>query len=177
MHAISIRISKMQFLVLTMLLVFLCASSAQSAARAAQERTIHVPAAKIYAQKVVNETLAAHSEIMGLEISATHPKKNECTTIASDEELGIGEKCDQDEYDVMKSGKPFADKTTEHGQEFYDVNVPIHDANGKVVAIIGVDFKPDPKQTADQASQQAQQIAKEIEAKVSSIDKLYEPIS
>src|SRR6516164_2042349 len=177
MHAISIRISKMQFLVLTMLLVFLCASSAQSAARAAQERTIHVPAAKIYAQKVVNETLAAHSEIMGLEISATHPKKNECTTIASDEELGIGEKCDQDEYDVMKSGKPFADKTTEHGQEFYDVNVPIHDANGKVVAIIGVDFKPDPKQTADQASQQAQQIAKEIEAKVSSIDKLYEPVS
>ena len=177
MHAISIRISKMQFLVLTMLLVFLCASSAQSAARAAQERTIHVPAAKIYAQKVVNETLAAHSEIMGLEISATHPKKNECTTIASDEELGIGEKCDQDEYDVMKSGKPFADKTTEHGQEFYDVNVPIHDANGKVVAIIGVDFKPDPKQTADQASQQAQQIAKEIEAKVSSRDKLYEPVS
>ena len=177
MHAISIRISKMQFLVLTMLLVFLCASSAQSAARAAQERTIHVPAAKIYAQKLVNETLAVHSEIMGLEISAVHPKKDECTTIASDEELGIGEKCDQDEYDVMKSGKPFADKTTEHGQEFYDVNVPIHDANGKVVAIIGVDFKPDPKQTADQASQQAQQIAKEIEAKVSSIDKLYEPVS
>ena len=177
MHAISIRISKMQFLVLTMLLVFLCASSAQSAARAAQERTIHVPAAKIYAQKVVNETLAAHSEIMGLEISATHPKKNECTTIASDEELGIGEKCDQDEYDVMKSGKPFADKTTEHGQEFYDVNVPIHDANGKVVAIIGVDFKPDPKQTAAQAADAAQQIAKEIEAKVSSKEKLYEPVN
>ena len=177
MHAISIRISKMQFLVLTMLLVFLCASSAQSAARAAQERTIHVPAAKIYAQKVVNETLAAHSEIMGLEISAVHPKTDECTTIASDEELGIGEKCDQDEYDVMKSGKPFADKTTEHGQEFYDVNVPIHDANGKVVAIIGVDFKPDPKQTAAQAADAAQQIAKEIEAKVSSIDKLYEPVS
>ena len=169
MHAISVRSSKMQFLVLTMLPVFLgaAASSAQ---------TLQLPTPKIYAQKLVNETLAVHSEIMGLEISATHPKKNECTTIASDEELGIGEKCDQDEYDVMKSGKPFADKTTEHGQEFYDVNVPIHDANGKVVAIIGVDFKPDPKQTADQASQQAQQIAKEIEAKVPSMEKLYEPV-
>jgi len=177
MHAISIRISKMQFLVLTMLLVFLCASSAQSTARAAQERTIHVPAAKIYAQKVVNETLAAHPEIMGLEISATSLKKDECTTIASDEELGIGEKCDQDEFEVMKTDKPFADKTTEHGKEFFDVNVPVHDANGKVVAIIGVDFKPDPKQTAAQATDAAQQIAKEIEAKVSSIDKLYEPVS
>jgi hypothetical protein len=167
----------MQFLVLTMLLVFLCASSAQAAAREAQERTIHVPAAKIYAQKLVNETLAVHSEIMGLEISAVHPKKDECATIASDEELGIGEKCDQDEYDVMKSDKPFADKTTEHGMEFFDVNVPIHDANGKVLAIVGVDFKPNPKQTAAQATEAAQQIAKEIEAKVSSKDKLYEPVS
>ena len=177
MHAISIRISKMQSLVLTMLLVFLCASSAQSAARAAQERTIHVPAAKIYAQKLVNETLAVHSEIMGLEISATHPKKNECTTIASDEELGIGEKCDQDEFEVMKTDKPFADKTTEHGKEFFDVNVPIHDANGKIFGIVGVDFKPDPKQTAAQATKGAQQIAKEIEAKVPSKEKLYEPVS
>src|SRR6516225_9103534 len=81
MHAISIRISKMQFLVLTMLLVYLCAvvTSVQSTAQ-----TIHVPAAKIYAQKIVNETLAAHPEIMGLEISATYLKKDECTTVASD---------------------------------------------------------------------------------------------
>ena len=178
MHATSIRLSKMQFWVLTMLLVFLCVavSSVQSTARAAQERTIHVPAAKIYAQKLVNETLAAHPEIMGLEISAASVRKNECTTIASDEELGIGEKCDQDEYSVMKSNKPFADKVTEHGKEFFDVNVPIHDANGKILAIVGVDFKPDPKQTAAQATEAAQQIAKEIEAKVPSREKLFEPV-
>jgi hypothetical protein len=169
----------MHFAVLTMNLVFLCAatSSVQSAAREAQERTVHVPAAKIYAQKLVNETLAAHPEIMGLEISAASVRKDECTTIASDEELGVGEKCDQDEYSVMKANKPFADKTTEHGQEFFDVNVPLHDANGKVLAIVGVDFKPDPKQTAAQASEAAEQIAKEIEAKVSSREKLYEPVS
>jgi hypothetical protein len=83
----------MYFVVLATLLVFLyAAASGQSTARTAQERTIHVPAAKIYAQKLVNETLAVHSEIAGLEISAAHPKKDECTTIASDEELGIGEK-------------------------------------------------------------------------------------
>ena len=170
MHAISIRISKMQFLVLTMLLVFLgaAASSAQ---------TLQLPTPKIYAQKLVNETLAAHPEIMGLEISATSLKKDECTTIASDEELGIGEKCDQDEYTVMKTNKPFVDKTKEHEQEFFDVNIPIHDASGKAMAVVGVDFKPDPKQTAAQATEAAEQIAKEIEAKVSSKDKLYEPVS
>jgi hypothetical protein len=163
----------MQFLVLTILLVFLCAvaSSVQSTAQ-----TIHVPAAKIYAQKVVNETLAAHPEIMGLEISATSPKKGECTTIASDEELGIGEKCDRDEQEAMKTNKPVTDKTTDNKQEFFDVNIPIHDANGKIIAVVGVDFKPDPTQTAAQATKGAQQIAKEIEAKVSSKEKLYEPV-
>ena len=168
MHAISIRSSKITLL----LLLSAAASSVQSSAQ-----TIKVPAAKIYAQKVVNETLAGHPEIMGLEISTIDPKKDECTTIASDEELGIGEKCDQDEQEAMKTDKPFADKTTEHGQEFFDVNVPIHDANGKILAIVGVDFKPDPKQTAAQATEAAQQIAKEIEAKVSSKEKLYEPVS
>ena len=168
MHAISIRISKMQFLVLTMLLVFLCAAASSA-------QTLQLPTPKIYAQKLVNETLAAHPDIMGLEISAASVGKG-CTTIASDEELGIGEKCDKDERMVMETGKPFPDKVTEHGKEFFDVNVPIHDANGKILAIVGVDFKPDPKQTAAQASEQAQQIAKEIEAKVSSKDKLFEPV-
>ena len=169
MQEASIRISKMHFLVLTILLVFLCAAASSA-------QTLQLPTAKIYAQKVVNETLATHPDIMGLEISAAYAKKDECTTIASDEQLGIGEKCDQDEYTVMKTNKPFADKTTEHGKEFFDVNVPIHDASGKVLAIVGVDFKPDPKQTAAQASERAEQIAKEIEAKVPSREKLFEPV-
>ena len=169
MDATSIRISKMHFLVVTMLVVFLCAAASSA-------QTLQLPTAKIYAQKVVNETLAAHSDIMGLEISAAYAKKDDCSTIASDEELGIGEKCDRDEYSVMETNKPFADKTTEHGKEFFDVNVPIHDANGKILAIVGVDFKPDPKQTAAQASDRAQQIAKEIEAKVPSREKLFEPV-
>ena len=169
MHATSIRISKMHFLVLTMLLVFLgaAASSAQ---------TLQLPTPKIYAQKLVNETLAAHPDIMGLEISAVSVGKEECTTIASDEELGIGEKCDRDEYDVMKTNKPLADDTEEHGKKFFNVNVPLHDANGKAMAVVGVDFKPNPTQTAAQATERAEQIAKEIEAKVPSKEKLYEPV-
>jgi iron complex outermembrane receptor protein len=169
MQAISMHISKVHSLVLTMLLVFLSAAASSA-------QTLQLPTAKIYAQQLVNETLAAHPDIMGLEISAAYAKKNDCTTIASDETLGIGEKCDQDEYTVMETDKPFADKTKEHGKEFFDVNVPLHDANGKVLAVVGVDFKPDPKQTAAQASERAQQIAKEIEAKVPSREKLFEPV-
>ena len=167
MHAISIRSSKITLL----LLLSAAASSVQSSAQ-----TIKVPDAKIYAQKLVNETLAATPDIAGLEISAVSVKTNECTTIASDEELGIGEKCDQDEHHVMKTDKPLADKVKEHGKEFFDVNVPIHDPNGKIIGIVGIDFKPDPKQTPEQASERALQIVKEISAKVSSREQLYEPV-
>ena len=170
MHATSIRISRIHFLVLTAIVVFLCAAASSA-------QTLHLPTATIYAQKVVNETLAAHSDIMGLEISAASVRTDECTTIASDEEKGIGEKCDQDEYAAMKTNKPFVDQTKDNGKQFYEVNIAIHDANGKVLAVVGIDFKPDPKQTVAQASERAQQIAKEIEAKVPSREKLYEPVS
>ena len=162
--------SKLGFLVLSVLLATLCATAASA-------QTSQLPTPKIFAQKIVNETLAAHPELQGLEISAAFAKKNDCTTLASDEAKGIGEKCDQDEYDVMKSNKPFVDLAEDNGTKFYDVNIPIHDATGKIVAIVGIDFKPDPKQTAAQASEQAEKIAKEIEAKVPTRDKLYEPVS
>jgi len=76
MQATSIRISKMHFLVLTMLLVFLWAAASSA-------QTLQLPTAKIYAQKLVNETLAAHPDIMGLEISAAYAKKDECSTGAA----------------------------------------------------------------------------------------------
>ena len=163
----SLHSSKLGFLVLSVLLVTLCTTAASA----------QTPAPKIFAQKVVNDTLAAHPELQGLEISSAYAQKDKCQTIASDEANGIGENCDQDEYDVMKSNKPFVDLAEDNGTKFYDVNIPIHDTSGKVVAVVGIDFKPDPKQTAAQASAQAEKIAKEIEAKVPTREKLFEPMS
>ena len=160
--------SKLSFLVLLVLLATLCATAASA-------QTSQLPTPKIFAQKIVNETLAAHPELQGLEISSAYAQKDKCQTIASDEAKGIGENCDQDEYTAMESNKPFVDLATDEGKKFYDVNIPIHDASGKVIAIVGIDFKPDPKQTEAQASEQAEKIAKEIEAKVPTREKLFEP--
>src|SRR5262249_57936354 len=67
-------------------------------------------ATRIYAQKLAEETLAAHSELVGLELAATPPTKSQCVTIASSEAKGIGEKCDKDEFTAMKTNKPFVEK-------------------------------------------------------------------
>lgn len=132
---------------------------------------------KIYAQKLVEETLVAHPELMGLEIAATPPGKGQCVTIASNEAKGIGEKCDKDEFTAIKTNKPFVEKEKENGKEVYDVTIPIHDANGKIIATAGIDFKPQPNQTNAQVTQRSLQIAKELESKLKTKEQLFEPIS
>ena len=134
-------------------------------------------APKIYAQKLIIETLAAHSELAGLELAATPPHRTQCVTIASNETKGIGEKCDKDEFTAMKTNKPFVEKEKENGQEVYDVTIPIHDANGKIIATAGMDFKPAPNQSNAQVTELSQKLAKELEAKLTSKEKLFEPVS
>lgn len=132
--------------------------------------------AKIFAQKIVEETFAAHPELADFELAATPPGKTQCVTIASTETKGIGEKCDKDEFTAMKTNKPFVEKEKENGN-VYDVTIPVHDPNGKIIATAGIAFKPQPDQTSAQVTERSQQIAKELEAKVNTKEKLFEPIS
>jgi iron complex outermembrane receptor protein len=170
MLATSICISKIHFLALSALLVFLCAAASNA-------QTSPTQAQRIYAQKLVEETLAAHPELMGFELAATPPGKTQCVTIASNETEGIGEKCDKDEFTAVKTNKPFVEKEKENGKEVYDVTIPIHDANGEIIATAGIDFKPEPNQSDAQVTERSRQIAKELESKVKSKDKLFEPVS
>jgi hypothetical protein len=167
MVSISIRTPKTSFLVFSVLglSLFAVASRSQTSAAAAP---------KIYAQKLVEETLSAHPELSGLELAATPPGKKQCVTIASNEAKGIGEKCDKDEFTAMKTNKPFVEKEKENGEEVYDVTIPIHDANGTIIASAGIDFRPEPNQSDAQVTERSRQIAKEIESKVKSKKKLFE---
>lgn len=130
---------------------------------------------KIYAQKLLDSTLAAHPEITGLELASTPPKQTQCVTIAATEAKEIGEKCDKDEFTVMKTNKPFIEKEKEHGEEVYDVTMPLHDAAGKVIGTVGMDFKSARGQQEAQIRENAERIAKELEAGVPSKQKLFDP--
>ena len=170
MLATSNRVSKISSLVSTVLLLSLC-----SVATDAQTKPSAAP--KIYAQKLIEETLAAHPELTGLELAATPPAKSHCVTIASNETKGIGEKCDKDEFTAIKTNKPFVERETENGKEVYDVTIPIHDAHGKVIGTAGMDFKPEPDQSDAQVTERSLKIAKELESKVKSKAKLFEPVA
>ena len=130
---------------------------------------------RIYAQQLLETTLAAHPEITGLELATTPPKETQCVTIAATDAKEIGERCDQDEFTAMKTNQPFIEKEKEHGQETYDVTVPLHDATGKIIGTVGMDFRSAPAQQKTQIREKAERIAKELEAGIPSKERLFEP--
>jgi hypothetical protein len=129
-------------------------------------------AGKIRAQKILEETAAKHSELDGLELNATAPNGTGCSTIASTEAKDLGERCDKEDYSAMRTNKPSVEK--EKGG--FDVTLPLHDADGKVIGVVGMDFKPQPGQVAAGAVAQGKQIAAGIEKQIPSKEKLYEPV-
>jgi hypothetical protein len=130
---------------------------------------------KIFAQQLVEQTLAAHPELLGLELASTPPGSKQCLTIASNEKKSIGEKCDKDEFTAMRTNKPLLEKEKENGSEVYDVTFPIHDLQGTVIGTVGIDLKPLPGQQSAEVRERAQRIAMELEAKIETKARLFEP--
>src|ERR1700675_328244 len=142
-----------------MLAVLASQGQANSAASGAKRR--------IFAQVLVESTVAKHAELAGLEIATTPPDGHDCTTIAATDVKEMGDKCDKGELAVMKTGKP----TIEKEGDGYDVTLPLH-VSGKTIGIIGMDFRLDQKESGlvDRASV----IAKEVEDQIPAKSKLFE---
>lgn len=132
-------------------------------------------AAAIFAQRLVEDTRAAHPEMTGLEISTTPPRHTKCVTIASTEIVGIGEACDNDEFTAMRSGKPFVDREREGGALVYDITLPLHDIRGNIIAVAGIGLRPAPGQTQQAIVEHARRIARDLERKIGTKATLFQP--
>jgi hypothetical protein len=127
---------------------------------------------KIVAQKVVEEVVARHPEITGLELAAARSATSGCKTIAATEAKEIGEKCDDDELTAMKSNQPFVEKE----EDGFDVTMPLHDLAGAVIGTVGMDFKPEPGQQKEGVIRQAGLIIAEIEKRTTTKAQLFQPV-
>ena len=129
---------------------------------------------RIYAQKIVDDTLATHPEITGLELTATPPNKTNCITIASSDLKEIGEKCDKEDFTAVKTNSPFVEKEKENGKEIFAVTLPIHDRSGNIIGTAGIDFRRDSQSELAKITARAKQIGAELEAKLKSKAKMFE---
>ena len=123
---------------------------------------------KTFAQKLVESTQAKHPESDEISISANTSRG--CIGIASTDKGDIGEKCEKEDSEPMRTGKPVVEKE----KDGFDVSLPLHDSTGNVVGALGVGFKPAPGQTEASVTAQAQKIAAEMEAQIPSKARLFE---
>lgn len=124
---------------------------------------------RVLAQKIVDDAHTKHPEAseIGIAIIGAHG----CSTIASTDKRDVGEKCEKDDSEPMKTGKPFVEKEENN----FDVSLPLHDLSGKAVGSVGIEIAPKAGQTEKDAIQQAQNIASEMEKGIPSKASLVRP--
>jgi hypothetical protein len=127
---------------------------------------------KIYAQKLLDETLARHKEVVIMAMHVTPPGKSENVIIASN--IGrIGKKADEDDMRVINTGKPNLEvnKKGDH----YEVELVIQDQSGKTIGAVGIVFMNE-KGKEQEFLKNATQIRDEMKAQTPTLAKLFEPV-
>ena len=132
-------------------------------------------AAKIFAQQLVETTLAKHSELAGIELASTPPSTSQCQTVASTDPHDLGDKCDNDEFTAINTGRPFAESEVENGQNVWDITLPLHDSSGKFVGTVGMDVKPQSGQTRETVLRLTGAVVREMERQIPSKASLFAP--
>lgn len=128
---------------------------------------------KIFAQKLVDESLAKHPEVVILALHVTPPGKPENVIIASN--IGrIGKKADEDDMRVIRTGKTNLEVNA--AGNHFEVELPLQDVSGKTIGAAGVVFNY--KSGDDKAALQkkAEQVRDEMRKQTPSVAKLFEPI-
>jgi cell division septation protein DedD len=122
---------------------------------------------KNFAQKLVEATQAKHPESDEIGISANTSRG--CIGIASTDKRDIGGKCEKEDSEPIRTGKPVVEKE----KDGFDVSLPLHDSMGKIIGAVGVGFRSTPGQTEASVTEQAQKIAAEMEVQIPSKAKLF----
>src|SRR5260370_3245 len=128
---------------------------------------------KMYAQKLLNQTLARHKDVVIMAMHVTPPGKTENVIIASN--IGrIGKKADEDDLRVIETGKPNLE-VNKKGDHF-EVELVMQDQSGKTIGAVGIVFNYEKGKEAE-FQKNAEQIRDEMKQKTPTLAKLFEPAS
>jgi len=126
---------------------------------------------KIYAQKLLDETLAKHKDVVIMAMHVTPPGKTDNVIIASN--IGrIGKKADEDDMRVIETGKPNLE-VNKKGDHF-EVELVLQDQSGKTIGAVGIVFMNEKGKEAE-FQKNAEQIRDEMKQKTPTLAKLFEP--
>lgn len=128
---------------------------------------------KIFAQQLVDQTVARHPEVVVLAMHVTPPKEKDNVIIASN--IGrIGKLADEDDMRVVNTGKSNLE-VNPNGDRF-EVELVLQNKAGKTIGALGVVFPYKPGDDKAAFDKKAQQIRNELRAQIPVLDKLFEPV-
>lgn len=130
--------------------------------------SIASPARESLAQHLVAKTMSAHPRLteVGISVRSAHG----CHSIASTDAGDIGERCESGDLRVMRTNRPYAVKE----RDGFDVSLPLHDASGKLIGSVAMEFRLKSRETNQSVIAEASKIAHEMEAQIPSKTSLSE---
>jgi hypothetical protein len=93
---------------------------------------------KIYAQKLVDALFAKRHDLVSMGLHVTPPGQPDNVIIASNVPSKLGKKSSDEDMEVMRSGTPLIKLK---GEDVYDIVLPMYEASGKTIGIIGMNLK------------------------------------
>ena len=126
---------------------------------------------KTHAQKLVDDTLSKHSDVIVLAMHVTPPKAKDNIIVASN--FGrIGKKADDDDMKVISSGEPIAGVYAEGKR--YGVELPLRDAANKTVGALSVGFRYKTGDDEKALLAKAEKVRDELQKRIPSVESLVE---
>ena len=127
---------------------------------------------RIYAQELVNQTIAAYPELLVVAMHVTPPAGSQNVIIASN--IGrIGKKADDEDRKVIDTGETLS-KVNRNGDRF-EVELVLHDASRRPIGALAIVF---PYKTGDDPSsfeERAIAIRDELGARITDVASLMRP--
>ena len=154
--------------------VLFLAALGSSAALVAQDQP--APANQhpnIYAQKLVDDTLAKHKEVIIIAFHVTPPNQTENVIIASN--IGrIGKKADEDDLRTINTGASNLE-VNKAGNHFED-ELPLLDQAGSRIGAVGIVFNYKPGDDKQKLAKNAERVRDEMRQQIPSKEKLFEEV-
>ncbi len=129
------------------------------------------PSGKIFAQKLVEETMDKHPDVLIFVFHVTPPGRSENVIVASN--IGrIGKKADEDDMRVINTGKSNLEvsATGDH----FEVEMALKDAAGKTTGALAAVFAYKQGDDKEKLHQKAEAIRLEIEKRAPTKARLFE---
>jgi hypothetical protein len=127
----------------------------------------------IYAQKLLNDTLAKHKDVVIMAFHVTPPNQTENVIIASN--IGrIGKKADEDDMRVIDTGANNLE-VNKTGNHFED-ELPLLDQSGNRIGAVGIVFNYKAGDDKQKLAKKAEQVRDEMSKQISSKEKLFEEV-